>query len=181
MADTGKSSDFVVVAVVGTLRDADVTRMVLEGFGIQAIIIGESTTNVLAHVSLGLNPRGVRLAVPANDVPRALEIIADDRGVAGDDSASPRKRLPPTRAEEYAQRAFWAALMSWFFPILLPAVIYDLVKARQAAGEGGRRLRDPRRYRRDMTKAMLLFLPLAVGILGLMILGVCGIVGVSLR
>ena len=173
--DREHGGSFVVVATVATLQQADVIRAVLEMNDVPATIPGEYATNTLAHVGMGLNPHGVRVSVASRDEQKAREILDREHAGGPDVEDWPKAQPEQTLPEDFARRACWAALLSWFFPLILPAAVYNFVKALRAAGRGCRQVEDREIFQRRMTIAVLLAL-LAIAVwVALPLLGAYGL------
>lgn len=139
--------DMVEVARVAALDQADVLRSRLAGEEIDVMIPGERTTNTLAYMGPAVNPRGVRLLVPADQAGRAREVLAS--------LPSPRPAADDRpEADRYAGSAATLSVFALAVMPLVPFVVYLGVRAilaarREPPGE-------PRAYRTNLIVAGVL-------------------------
>ncbi len=137
----------VVAATASTLQEADVIRSVLQSAGISAFILNENVTNMWAHMSVALNPSGIRIAVRQCDLPAAREVLELP---PPDDSQWRESAKPdPHSPDRFAERAAYSAIFSvLIFPPLVILTLYYFFQAL------GRRREvppaDPRTFRRNM-------------------------------
>ncbi|MDY6913708.1 MAG: DUF2007 domain-containing protein [Planctomycetota bacterium] len=148
MAETDKYR-LVVVAAAATLTEADVIRASLDAAGIDAMILNETTTNVLSHLNFAINPGGIRIAVSARDTEAARELLAH-HGVHSEEAdeyfTTPQEDAPAP--DDYAQKAYWSAFFSWWlFPFII-ITLYWFIKAAKAHRR--RPAEQPGRFKRHM-------------------------------
>ena len=148
--DKGKTG-MVVVASAPTLCEAEVTRAVLQAAGIDAFIIGEAAAQWLPHMSVALNPRGIEVAVRAEDADAAEEALKPQpEAFQGPHAKEPVEDADYANSPDYyAERAYRS---TWLTFICLPFVFvtpYLFIRAVNAAS--GMPPRDRRKFRARMT------------------------------
>lgn len=176
-----------VVAHAATLQQADILRAVLQSEGFDAFIIGERAANVLSPLQMGLNPHGIRIAVPADQAQDALSVLrwkhqdglalpegawtangprGEEFWADGGEDAESRPAEPgevvPSTADLDAERACLAALFSfWIWP-LVPLTLWYIVRALVGAQKRG--ITGRATYRRNLALAVVggVLLPAAV-------------------
>ena len=156
-------SALVVATRVGTLQQADVIRAVLGGEGIPVVIADEGASNVLAHMGPAIHPWGIKVMVQAQHLPAATEFLerASQSGAA--EAEPPR---PGRSADDYAEAAYRAALLSWYlYPIAL-LTLYNLAKAMSV--RHSQPPTDPRRFNKRLGWAFVL--GVVVPVIGLALL-----------
>ncbi len=164
-----------VVARVDSLWEADELRTLLQAYDIRVFIPDEVTLNTLSHMTLAINPKGVRVVVNRGDLARARQILAetdeprpspsgpdvsDDalhewEPVEGFDEPDARPALGSS--DDCAERALRSATFAWLFSPVAALGVYYFVRAIRTA----RRTppSDLRRFQRNLRGAVLIGLP----------------------
>ena len=135
----------MVAARAGTLGQADVICAALAGAGIPVFIQDEIASNFLAHLGLAIHPWGIKILVPASEADHAREIVEQAR-------PHPPPEREPLTPDDYAERAYRAALFwYWFTPMSL-LMTYYLLRAILASWLGP--VEQPKRFARHITLAL---------------------------
>ena len=164
----------VVVAVANRLTEADVMRAALEASGIPAYVQNEFTTNWFSHMGLAINPKGVKVFVPRGAIDEARQVLGLDR-LEVPDQAAPPTEAPDANGDRpmehppdyYAERAYRAALYTWWFPAIAPMTIYLLLLTWMAKSD--RPVENPRRFRRHLAVAIPLGIVMPTALLLLLL------------
>ncbi len=149
----------VVVAAEPEVGQAEVTCAVLRNLGFDAYVVDGNISSLLWHVSLAINPTGIRIAVPAEQAEEAWQVLARLReedldwtrqdDAPADEDAAPGPEGPtvdsshetPGTPDYHAARAALCSLFTFLLPPLLLLVPYHLVKAIGARRTGPASLR----------------------------------------
>jgi len=137
----------VVVATAGTLQEADMMRLALQGEGIDAFILDENVSNTLCYIRLAIHPKGVRIAVGEADAERAREVL---KGL-------PAPRVMPeetNRADRYGRKAAVSAVFAVLVTPLSILAVYYIVKALRALDAS--QPMHPRAFRQNLLVAAIL-------------------------
>ncbi len=128
-------SDLVTVAQTVTLQQADVVAASLRAAKIPAMVHGERTINLLAHMGPAIHPCGVRVMVLPEYAEQARALIAEadaqrldepEDVVFEEDGGEPVKVSP---AEVDAGRAYSLGICSIIFSVLFPFVVFYALRA----------------------------------------------------
>ncbi len=149
-----KQTRSVVVAAEPEVGQAEVTCAVLRTLGFDAYVVDGNISSLLWHVSLAINPAGIRVAVPADQAEEASQALArlreedadwtrQDDAPADEDATPGPEGLPvgasheiPGTPDYHAARAALCSLFTFLLPPLLLLVPYHLVKAMRARRTG---------------------------------------------
>lgn len=144
-------TDPVVVATAGTLQQADVMRAALEAAGIPVFIPHELSSNWMAHWGVAVNRRGIEIAVPQKHLAQARAVLNLPAADQPAPKKAPKEHLTP---DDYAEKAFRAALYwCWFPPIALLMAYYFL---RALIGRTMEPVQQPDRYARHLVLAFVM-------------------------
>ena len=125
----------VVIGAAGSLTQADIMSAALASAGIEAMIVDENATNLLGHINIAVNPRGIRIAVPARDAENAARILkGKDDGwgsIDRQEAAEPSSKVTEERlsADQCARKAYYAAFFSWWLPPIAVVTAFWFAKA----------------------------------------------------
>jgi len=149
---TETTSRMVVFTAVGTLQEADVLRAALSMAGIEAIIVDEHISTTLNYMGPAVHPWGIRVAVREEDVTAAEEIVEEARS-RQDQEEDRLCSVDVLSPDDCAQRAYWAALLFWWFPPMILLTVYHLIRA--ASAQRSVPVENPRRFAWQMTVASM--------------------------
>jgi len=119
-------TDPVVVTTAGTLQQADVMRAALEAAGIPVFIPNELSSNWMAHWGVAVNPRGIEIAVPRKHAAEARAVLNLPPAEKPAPKKAPKQHFTP---DDYAEKAFRAALYWCWFPPLALLMAYYFLRA----------------------------------------------------
>ena len=144
---TGKSApepprwqwrNLVTVTAAGTLQQADVLRARLAMEEIDAYVPNENTTTWAWYLQRAIQPGGIPVMVPSEQVDRALAVLAeigqpttfDQAPGEQDDRDAPQgaeESSPPVSPDQYAASAFRSGLLAvLFWPLAIPTLWFFL-------------------------------------------------------
>ena len=126
MRETPDRSALVTLVAVRSDSEANIIRAVLAGEGIEAFIPGQIASGMLPHLTNALNPNGVEVLVPTEQLDQAREVLeSTHRPPPQEELRTPEANQPPSPCELYAKKALATAGYSWLLvPFLLLAAYY---------------------------------------------------------
>lgn len=148
----------VVLTTVPSLEQADAIVAALQAEGFDAFVANSNTTNLLPHMSLMINRKGIEIMVRQCDLQAASELLGSD---VPEEIISEAAEQADNETDKYASAAVKSLIFSLLLSPLFILAIYFYIKAKR----GNRTLppNDVARYRKNMGLCFWGMIVLAIG------------------
>jgi hypothetical protein len=130
-----------IVAHATSLGQAEVIAAVLRAEGIDSAVYNANAAATLSHIPYAVNPRGIEVAVPADQAEQAREILSagppEELADAEEEPARDSSPEAAPSAEDYARYSLRCAVLSILLgPLVVLAIWYFLKSLRRLPGPG---------------------------------------------